>query len=63
MDPNVTLDEIRGQLRAFYEDDLARFNGATLAQSVANLDNWITHKAFLPAAWKHPNHITQKVSV
>ena len=58
MDPNITLAGIRRLLvfiddpDAYLPDELAtQLN--ELIENVDALDNWVSHRGYLPAAWNH----------
>lgn len=55
MDPNATLADIRDLVKRIldYEDEGYAMD---LAESVENLDKWITGGGFLPGDWKNQTY-------
>jgi hypothetical protein len=54
VDPNTTLKDLRGLVQqAFSEDaELVSLNRLiTLAEHFDALDEWLSHRGFLPKAW------------
>jgi hypothetical protein len=51
MDPNATLNEIRGILAMHEADGYDPDRMCDLVELVAALDGWISGGGFLPAAW------------
>jgi hypothetical protein len=57
MDPNATLQRIRELVEALTDHDMEDSDvvdaAGSLAESVGNLDGWISKGGFLPDAWLH----------
>jgi len=52
MDPNATLDRIRELVHEQLNGELDEHEVNELAESIGNLDDWLSKKGFLPIAWQ-----------
>ncbi len=60
VDPNQTLEEIRALVEAIQADDAADDlpeKADELATLVQALDEWLSNRGFLPAAWEEPGKL------